>query len=294
MTGGQHEVAVVLVTHDTRDEVLGCLTSLPADVPTVVVDTGSGDGTAAAVRHAHPRVQVLELANAGFGRGANAGVRATTADVVVVANADVRFRADAPARLAAALTADGAGDVGLLGPRLVYPDGRPQASARALPDLSTALGHALLGRWWPRNPWTAAYRRTAVDPDAAADVGWVSGAAFAVRRTAFDAVDGFDPGFRLYVEDVDLAARLADAGWRVRFDPVTTVVHRVGASTGAHRWRTLWWHAASLDRFASRRYLPHRLRGVLRPLLRVALAGWVIATAVAERTVGRRRSTTGE
>lgn len=291
-------VAVVLVTHRTRDEVLGCLASLPAEVETVVVDAGSEDGTPAAVRAAHPRVRVLELANTGFGRGANAGVRATEAEVVVVANADVRFAAGGPAALEAAVLA--APDIALVGPRLVYPDGRPQASARELPDLPTAVGHAVLGRWRPSNPWTRRYRRL---DDAGAgrwdgvggvDVGWVSGAAFAVRRRAFDAVDGFDPGYPLYVEDVDLAARLGDAGWRVRFEPVTTVAHRVGASTSARRWRTLWWHAVGLDRFATRRYVPAPLRPVARPVLRVALAAWVVATAVAERTVGRRRSTTGE
>lgn len=292
MTAPTPQVAVVLVTHQTRDEVLGCLATVPRHVPTVVVDNGSTDGTATAVRERFPQVQVLELANAGFGRGANAGIRATTTPTVVLANADVRFPARAVEELAARLAADPA--VAALGPRMVYPDGRPQASARQLPALSTALGHALLGRWWPRNRFTRRYRRLGLDPSRPADVGWLSGATLALRRAAFDAVDGFDPGYPLYVEDVDLAARLTDAGWRVRFDPSVTVVHRVGASTSARRWRTLWWHARGLDRFAARRYLPAPLQVVARPLLRAGLAAWVVATALAERTVGRRRSTTGE
>lgn len=294
-------VAVVVVTHDTRDEVLGCLASLTSvarrghvggSLEVVVADAGSGDGTADAVRAAHPEVTVLELANAGFGRCANAAVRATTSSVVVVANADVRFAPGGPTALAAAVRTSA--DVALVGPRLTYPDGRPQASARALPDLPTALGHALLGRWWPTNRWTRRYRRSGAGHDVAQDVDWVSGAVFAVRRAAFDHVGGFDPGYPLYVEDVDLAARLRDAGWRVRYDPVTTVIHRVGASTSRHRLRALWWHARGLDRFASRRYLPAAVRPVARPLLRVGLGAWVVATAVAERTVGRSRSTTGE
>ncbi|MEX0835776.1 MAG: hypothetical protein WD010_06775, partial [Nitriliruptor sp.] len=148
-------------------------------------------------------------------------------------------------------------------------------------------------RWVaPANRWSVRYRQTDTDPAAARDVGWVSGCALAVRRTTFDAVDGFDPGYPLYLEDVDLAARLGDAGWRVRYDPVTEVVHRVGASTGARRWRSLVWHARGLDRFVSRRYgAPAR---ALRPLTRVALAAWVAVTYLAERTVGRGRSTTAE
>jgi N-acetylglucosaminyl-diphospho-decaprenol L-rhamnosyltransferase len=210
--------------------------------------------------------------------------------VVVVANADVRFAPGAPAALAAAVVE--AGDVGVAGPRVVYPDGRHQASARTLPDPVTAIVHALL-RWvLPGNRWTARYRQTGHDPAVARDVGWVSGCALAVRRTAFDAVDGFDPGYPLYLEDVDLAARLAEAGWRVRYDPRTTVVHRVGASTGRRRWRALVWHARGLDRYVGRRY--GAAGRALRPLLRVALAGWVVATYLAERRLGRGRSTTGE
>jgi N-acetylglucosaminyl-diphospho-decaprenol L-rhamnosyltransferase len=283
-------VAVVVVSHETRDEVLGCLATLPADVPTVVVDTGSHDGTAVAVRDAFPHVTVLELANAGFGRGANAGVRATDSEVVVVANADVRFAEDGPACLAAAVHQ--VPGIGAVGPRVVYPDGRRQASARALPDARTAILHALL-RWIvPGNRWTVRYRQTEHDPAVARDVGWVSGCTIALRRSAFDAVDGFDPGYPLYLEDVDLAARLTDGGWRVRYDPRTTVVHRVGASTSGRRWRTLVWHARGLDRYVGRRY--GAVGRALRPLLRVALAAWVAVTYVTERTLGRGRSTTGE
>lgn len=283
-------VAVVVVSHETRDECLGCLATIPGTVPTVVVDTGSSDGTAAAVRAHFPAVRVLELANAGFGRGANAGVRATDAEVVVVANADVRFAPDGPGALAAAVT--GGPRVGVVGPRVVYPDGRRQASARALPDPLTAVLHAVL-RWVvPGNRWTVRYRETDQDPDRAREVGWVSGCTLAVRRDAFDEVDGFDPGYPLYLEDVDLAARLADHGWQVRYDPRTTVVHRVGASTSSRRWRALTWHARGLDRYVTRRY--GAAGRAVRPALRVALAGWVLVTYLAERTLGRGRSTTGE
>jgi N-acetylglucosaminyl-diphospho-decaprenol L-rhamnosyltransferase len=286
----RHDVAVVVVTHRTRDEALGCVASVDEDVPVVVVDTGSDDGTAAAVRARFPRVRVLELANAGYGRGANAGIRATDADVVVVANADVRFEPGGPRALASALADEP--DVGVAGPHVRYPDGRRQASARALPDPVTALLHSLL-RWVaPANRWTVRYRQTDTDPTLARDVGWVSGCTLAVRRAAFDEVDGFDPGYPLYLEDVDLAARLADAGWRVRYAPVTTVVHRVGASTGGRRWRALTWHARGIERFVTRRY--GAAGRLARPVLRVGLGLWVVVTYVTERTLGRRRSTTGE
>lgn len=284
--------AVVLVTHETRDEVLGALATIDPSVPCVVVDTGSRDGTAAAVRAAHPGVRVLELVNAGFARGANAGVRATDAEVVILANADVRFAPDAVTRMAAALEHDA--EVAALGPRVTYPDGRPQASARALPDVRTALLHAMFGRLRPGNPWTRRYRESDSDPTSPRDVGWVSGCVVALRRAAFDDVDGLDPGYPLYVEDVDLCLRLRDAGWRIRYEPCTNVVHRVGASTGTRRMRCLLWHARGLDRLVGRRYGRGPGGIVLRTALRVGLVGWVAVSWVLEQALPGPRSTTGE
>jgi N-acetylglucosaminyl-diphospho-decaprenol L-rhamnosyltransferase len=286
--------AVVVVSHDTRDEALGCLATLPAAGAdeVVLVDTGSRDGTAAAVRSAHPEVRVLELDNLGFGRGANAGARASTADVLVVCNADVRFEPGSIEVLARRLADDPS--VAAAGPAVRYPDGRHQASARAVPDLATAVGHALLSRLWRDNPWTRRYRRADADPGRARDADWLSGCALALRRTAFEGVGGFDPAFFLYVEDLDLGVRLRRAGWRLRYEPDARVVHRVGASTGRRRVWALTTHARSLDRYYARHVGRGAVGRLARPLVRVALAGWVLATLLWERLVGRGRSTTGE
>jgi N-acetylglucosaminyl-diphospho-decaprenol L-rhamnosyltransferase len=258
----------------------------------VLVDTGSVDGTADAVRRAHPGTEVLVLDNVGFGRAANAGVRRTGAEVVVVCNADVRFDPGSVEVLARRLWSDPA--VGAAGPLVRYPDGRPQASARDVPAFTTAVGHALLSRVWRANPWTRRYRRTDADPTRARDAAWLSGCTLAVRRRAFEDVAGFDPAYFLYVEDVDLGVRLRRAGWRLRYEPDARVVHRVGASTGRRRWWALTTHARSLDRFYGRYVGTGRLGRAARPLVRVALAGWVVVTLLWERLAGQGRSTTGE
>ena len=288
-------VAAVIVNHNTRDDLLGCLPTLPpagAD-EVVVVDCGSSDGSVAAVREAHPAVTVLELANVGYGQGANAGVRATSAPYVAVANADTRFDLDALTVLADAL--ERADDVAAAGPQVRYPDGRRQASARTFPTLGQAAGHALLGLWWPGNPWTRAYRQSDLDPQQPRDVDWLSGCALLLRRSAFDAVGGFDPGYWMYVEDVDLGYRLRQAGWRVRFEPDACVIHEVGASAGQKRSQMVIAHARSLDRFYGRAYAtgPGRL---LQPFVRLGLLLWVGLVLAWNRIVGRRtgRSSTGE
>lgn len=292
---GPPGVAAVIVNHDTRDELLACLDTLPAGGAdeVVVVDSGSSDGSADAVRAAHPDVAVVELPNVGYGRAANAGVARTRAPVVVVANADTRFAPGSLAQLAATMAAEP--DVGAAGPRVRYPDGRLQASARRMPTLTEAAGHALLGLWWPRNRWTRAYRMAGADPAAPRDVDWLSGCALAVRREAFVSVGGFDPGYFMYVEDVDLGLRLRRAGWRLRYRPEAEVIHHVGASTGRRRSAMVLAHARSLDRFFARAYAGTPVRR-LRPLVRLGLALWTAGVLVWDRLIARRtgRSTTGE
>jgi N-acetylglucosaminyl-diphospho-decaprenol L-rhamnosyltransferase len=170
-------------------------------------------------------------------------------------------------------------DVGAMGPLVRFPDGRLQLSARAFPSIGQALGHGLFGLWWPSNPWTRAYRLTDWDHTSERDVDWVSGCCLALRRDAFDAVGGFDPAYFMFVEDVDLCARLREAGWRVVFAPVAEVVHAIGGAVSRRRFRMVVEHARSLDRFFARRYArgPRRL---LRPLIRLGLVAWA-ATAMA-------------
>jgi N-acetylglucosaminyl-diphospho-decaprenol L-rhamnosyltransferase len=289
---------VVLVTHESRDHVLAALASIERLARTagrvVVVDSGSSDGTAAAVHAAHADVDVLELDNVGYARAANAGVRRLPAEVdaVLIANADVVVTEGAVEQLVAVL--DGDQGVALVGPRVRYPDGAHQASARRSPDLATAVVHGLVGWIVPSNPATRRYHAldlTGPDAHDACDVDWVSGCAFMVRRSAFERVGGFDAGYRLFVEDVDLCDRLRSAGHRVRFAPSALVVHHVGASTSTRPLRSRIAHAQGLDRYVAARL--HGGARALRPLLWSALAGWVLATSVAGH-LRAGRSTTGE
>lgn len=273
-------MAAVVVTHDTRDDSIACITSLNgagAD-EIVVVDAGSRDRTAEAVREMFPDAEVVQTGNVGFGRAANIGVQRTTAPTVIIANADTRFHPGSAA-LFAEIFGDSP-DVGAVGPLVRYPDGRVQASARRLPTLGQAVGHALFGAWWQENRWTRAYLRADVDPRAPEDVDWVSGCAIVVRRLAFDDVNGFDPRYFMFVEDVDLGYRLRARGWRVRFSPTVEVVHEVGGSRKLRPARMIFEHARSLDRFYGVAYADGAGR-LLRPLIRVGLAGWTVARIVA-------------
>ena len=120
-------------------------------------------------------------------------------------------------------------------------------------------------RTWPHN--------------AARVVPWLKGAALAIRRTAFDAVGGFDPSYFMYFEDADLCYRLTAAGWQVHFTPATTVVHVGGASTSQYRAEMNVRLLTSTIQFYQRHAPSLHLLEVVLIIKGLMLARWISGTA---------------
>jgi N-acetylglucosaminyl-diphospho-decaprenol L-rhamnosyltransferase len=119
----------------------------------------------------------------------------------------------------------------MLGPRLLDDDDRVQPSCGRFPTAGGTLVHET-GLWklLRRTP-LAAISQPFYDPGCAAEVDWVLGAAMAMRRSAFDAVGGFDSSFFMYYEEVDLCRRLSATGATTRYAPDARIHHVGGAST---------------------------------------------------------------
>jgi len=157
-------------------------------------------------------------------------------------------------------------------------DGSLQPSARKVPSVLESTGHAFLGPIAPNNRFSRSYTMADWDRTSEREVEWVSGSAVLIRRAAFEEVGGFDEGYFMYVEDVDLCTRLRAAGWTILFSPELEVVHETGVSSRARSRALAFEHSRSLYRF----YLRHRSRGwriLLAPLVRVGL--WLRAALVA-------------
>jgi N-acetylglucosaminyl-diphospho-decaprenol L-rhamnosyltransferase len=256
-------IAVAVVNFNTRDHLEACLASVPAAAPeVVVVDNASSDGSAEMVRSSFPEVTLLENAdNRGYGAGANQAIRASAQPYVLLINSDTRVRADALAALARHL--DRHSTAAIVGPRLLDLDGAPQLSGFPFPTpLQSFLQMTFFGSLIRRvarlrNPYWPA-----CSPDTPGLPPWLLGAALAVRREAFEAVGGFDEGFFMYSEEVDLCYRLRAAGWEVQFTPLAEVVHVGGASTTQNRL------AMEVQRYAATRqfYRKHYSRAARRVL----------------------------
>jgi N-acetylglucosaminyl-diphospho-decaprenol L-rhamnosyltransferase len=266
-TGPSGSWAAVVVNYEAGPLLLDCVQSLLADTSAgaapdvVVVDNGSRDGSVATLRAAVPSVHIVDAGtNLGYAAAANRGIAATEAAVVAVCNPDAKVEPGTARALIDRLETEP--DLGAVGPAVFEPDGSRYPSARQVPSTGDAVAHALLGKAWPRNPFTRRYRELDADPDQPREVDWVSGAAVWLRRSALDTIDGWDERYFMYVEDVDLCWRLRQAGWRIGYEPGGTVVHIKGASTDRHPYRMIATHHRSLLRFAARRW-----RGWRRVLL---------------------------
>jgi N-acetylglucosaminyl-diphospho-decaprenol L-rhamnosyltransferase len=265
-------------------ESLATATTLPVEV--VLADNGSVDGAPEAAAARYPHVSLLRTGgNIGYGAAVNAGLAGRTGGHALVANPDVRFEPGAIDELLA--VAERWPRAATVGPAIRTPEGDLYPSARDLPQLSTGAGHAVFCWVWPGNPWTARYRRERESPRER-PAGWLSGSCFLVDLDAFWSVGGFDPGYFMYFEDVDLADRLSRRGWLHIYAPSAVVVHEGGHATRREPHRMQRVHHTSALRYLSRRY-PGARYAPLRAALRGGLGARMVLAYVSGRVAAGAR-----
>ena len=249
------------------------LTSASEDLLIVLADNKAAAGTQVReISAAHGAVYLPMNRNAGYGGAINAAVASLPATVewILVSNPDVIFREGAVDLLVARGNSDPL--IAAVGPTILTADGAVYPSARAIPSLRYGIGHALLGDLWRGNPWSAAYRNE--NAPHRRDVGWLSGACLLVRRTAFEEIGGFDEGFFMYFEDVDLGHRLGKQGYLNVYEPAAVVTH-----SGAHSTSTEFATMVTAHHDSAKRFLAKRYSGVLLWPVRTALSAGLDARA---------------
>jgi N-acetylglucosaminyl-diphospho-decaprenol L-rhamnosyltransferase len=250
-------VDVVVVSYNSREHIRASVETLAysPDVHVIVVDNASPEETVS-VLHGLP-VDVVQLeSNDGFARGCNEGWRRGEAPLVLFLNPDAQIDPESLRRLVAALSSDSR--IGIVGPKICYPDGSLHFSLRYFPRVRSTFAQAFfLHRILPRTSWTDEVIRDTAVYERPGPTDWISGACMLVRRSVLERLEGLDEGFFLYSEDTDLCKRARDAGYQVRFEPDALAVHVGGAS--APRPTLLPVLAASRLRYAQKHATPAAL-----------------------------------
>ena len=271
--------SIIIVAADSGPPLRRCVDSALASVASVevvLVDNASADGELERLESARandPRLHVLRNgANLGFGPACNKGAAIARGDVLVILNPDCEvqptFVRDLRSRI------DAAADIGLLGVTVCEPDGTPaRGNRRRDPSLRRVLasitGLARLQSRWPA--FAGVEMPTWVGPSPSIEsVEAVSGACMALPRRVFEQLHGFDEGYFLHAEDLDLCRRVRDAGFRVVIAHALRVIHACGSSSrhrlvfvARHKHRGMWRYFCKFD--------PAARNGVVRLLVRAGL-----------------------
>jgi GT2 family glycosyltransferase len=245
------KVAAVVVSHGHPRELEESLPALRPQVDELVVIAnvpGSVPDGVDAVHNAAPL---------GFAANVNRGAALTSAELVLSANPDAIPEPGAIALLSAFMAAHPR--CGIAGPQMVFPDGTLQPSRRRFPTVTGTIVRRTPLRLVV--PQRRHFHLDESQPEEPVKVDWMLGGFLLLRRTMLDELGGFDEGFRLYGEDIDLAYRAMQAGWERWYVPQAVARHEHKAETDK-RWltrRTLW-HWAGIARFVRKH--PERLRAL--------------------------------
>jgi N-acetylglucosaminyl-diphospho-decaprenol L-rhamnosyltransferase len=251
-------VSAITVSHGHRAELEESLPALARQVDEVLVIANiPGSDPPRDL----PGVRVLHNERPlNYAANLNRGIAETSGELVLVANPDTVPEPDSVAILRGFM--EGRPRCGVAGPQLRNPDGSWQASRRRFPTVTgTLVRRTPLRRLFPPLERQRAHYQLDERPTEPVEADWMLGGFLLLRRDMLDELGGYDAGFPMYGEEIDLCYRAARAGWERWYVPNAVVRHRWDRLTDERFWtrRTLW-HWRSILRFVRKH--PERLLGI--------------------------------
>lgn len=228
------QMSVIIVSWNTKELLKNCLTTLFAqtglEYEVFVVDNNSLDGSQEMVRHEFPLAKLLtNTKNRGFAAANNQALRIAQGEYLLLLNSDTELPDQQS--LHKIYTFQQKHQAGIVGPKLIFPNGQIQPSVRAFPNFSSqALLLLKLHVLFPKLKSLKRYFANSFSYNDAQQVDQVSGACFSISRDCFSRVGLFDERFWIWFEEVDYCKRAYEEGYSVWFAPDPSIVHVGGMS----------------------------------------------------------------
>lgn len=236
MKSSTPSLSVVIVSWNTKKLVCQCLESLEASrahfpMEIILVDNASSDGTAEVVRGRFPHVRLVQNeTNLGFAKANNIGIALSSAKYVCLVNSDVVVPQGCLGKMLDYM--DQHPDIGMLGPKMILPDGTVGRSCGRFPTVWNWFCAALaLSSVFKGSKLFGDFMTTEMKYDKTVDVEVLTGWFWLVRREAIDQVGVLDDRFFIYGEDIDWPKRFHIGGWRVVFYSEAEAIHYCAASS---------------------------------------------------------------
>lgn len=250
------QVAVVVVNHNAGEALAACLKSaLSQSREVVLVDNASESAefeSVVAAFAANPSLKILRSpVNAGFAVACNKGAYASSAPCILFLNPDCIALPGLLEKLSHTLHANPR--IGMVGPLLLNPDGTEQGGGRrSIPTPWKSFVRAFgLWRILRRHDF---HMESTAPPLFPVEVDAISGACMMVKRSAFEKVGGFDEGFFLHCEDLDLCMEFKKLGWNIVFSPSAIVLHGKGVCSRARPVFVEWHKHSGMLRFYKKHF----------------------------------------
>ncbi len=231
------DINITIVNYNTKEDVERCLVSVLSEIANsnlivnvTVIDNASSDNIVGMLYQKFPTVRCMaNFENMGFGKAHNYGIKSNAAKYHFILNPDTRIGEgqNALRRLYDFMEANP--KIGLVGPKLVYPDGSLQYSCYRFPSFwHPIISRTKYGEWsWLKKHHDKALMKD-FNHDETIPVDWVMGSAMFARADALERVGLFDEQFWMYYEDSDLCRRLWEAGWPIYYVHDVVVEHAHG------------------------------------------------------------------
>ncbi len=211
----------------------------------IVVDNGSTDGTVEWVQHNHPEITLIDnRVNSGFTRGNNLAMALAKGDFLLLLNPDTLLTEDCFGPQITYLRENP--EVGISIPKVLNADGSfQQQSRRGDARPVEVFGYFLkLGKLFPNNRKLNGYLQSWLPEGEISEVKAVSGSCMFIRREVYQQIGGLDEQFFAYQEDSDYCMRARQAGWKVMYVPLSSIIHYggEGGSKTQPYYAIFQWH----------------------------------------------------
>jgi len=232
----QLSLTFIIVSFNTVDLLEKCLKTLfdsitnsVSEAEVIVVDNGSTDGTIEFIKNNYPDLVLIEsIDNLGYSKAVNKGAQIAKGDFIAIVNSDIQVNSNAINLLLDYLKKHR--NVGVIGPQMVFPDGKWQRSYGEVPSIVNVFSDVLLISVLRDNLKKLLWPLIKLDfyPK---DVGYIDGAFMLTPREIFNQMNGFDEDFFFYAEDLDYCYRIKRNNYKVVFFPKSKIIHVKGGSS---------------------------------------------------------------
>ncbi|HLC45196.1 MAG: hypothetical protein A2722_01255 [Candidatus Doudnabacteria bacterium RIFCSPHIGHO2_01_FULL_50_11] len=231
------DISIILVNYNTREFIKRCLESVFASktgftYEVLISDNGSGDGSIQMIKEEFPKANLIENnSNLGFSKANNIAISKASGGLILLLNSDTKVESDAIDKAIGYMNEHP--NVGIMGCKILLPDGTPdRAARRKFPNPSNAFLRLFgLKKFSDYNIETPLDQEVEVDS--------VVGAFLVIRRAVIERIGLLDEEYFMYGEDLDWCWRAKEAGFAVMYYPGATIHHYKYGSAQAIPFRTI-------------------------------------------------------